>query len=44
MPMHNLIQYKDVYSRITGNLWQYRRDELALDNNNNIIGVPNDNN
>ena len=29
MPMHTLIQYKDVYSRTTGNLWQYRRDELS---------------
>ena len=27
---------------ISGSLWQYYRDEPALDNNNNIIGFPAD--
>ena len=33
MPMHNLIEYSDIYSKISGSLWQYYRDEPALDNN-----------
>ena len=37
MPMYNLIQYSDVYSKTSGSLWQYYRDEPAIDNNNNII-------
>ena len=27
MPMYNLIEYSDNYSKITGSLWQYCRDE-----------------
>ena len=27
MPMHNLIKYSDNYSKISGSLWQYYRDE-----------------
>ena len=38
MPMYNLIEYNDAYLKTSGNLWQYYRDESALDNNNNIIG------
>ena len=30
MPIYNLIQYSDNYSKISGRLWQYRRDEPAL--------------
>ena len=37
MPMYNLIEYSDIYSKTSESLWQYYRDELALDNNNNII-------
>ena len=44
MPMYNLIEYSDVYSKISGSLWQSYRDELALDNNNNIIDFPANNN
>ena len=40
MPMYNLIQYSDVYSKTSGSLWQYYRDEPAIDNNNNIIDFP----
>ena len=42
--MYNLIEYGDNYSKISGILWQYYRDEPALDNNGNIIDSPNDNN
>ena len=38
--MYNLIQYSDVYSKTSGSLWQYYRDEPAIDNNNNIIDFP----
>ena len=27
MPMHNLIEYSDNYSKTSGTLWQYNRDE-----------------
>ena len=40
MPMYNLIQYSDVYSKTSGSLWQYYRDEPAIDNNNSIIDFP----
>ena len=32
MPMHNLIQYSDNYSKTSGSLWQYCRNEP----NNNL--------
>ena len=45
MSMYNLIEYSDIYSKILGSLWQYYRDELALNNNHTIIDFPgNDNN
>ena len=28
--MYNLIEYKDNYSKISGDLWKYYRDETAL--------------
>ena len=37
MPMYNLIEYSDAYLKTSGNLWQYYRDEPALDDNRNII-------
>ena len=42
--MYNLIEYTDAYSKTTGILWQYYRDEPALDNNNNIVDFPVNNN
>ena len=30
MPMYNLIEYKDNYSKPAGNLWKYYRDKTAL--------------
>ena len=35
MPMYNLMEYSDAYSKTSGSSWQYYRDEPALDNNNN---------
>ena len=44
MPMYNLIEYSDNYSKTTGSLWQCYRDELFLDANGNIADFPADNN
>ena len=44
MPMYNLQEYSDTYSKTLGTLWQYYRQEPALDNNNYITDFPNDNN
>ena len=30
MPMYNLIEYSDNYSKISASLWRYNRDERAL--------------
>ena len=30
MPMYNLIEYSNNYSKTSGSLWQYYRDEPAL--------------
>ena len=43
MPMYNLIEYSGAYSKTSVSLWQYYRDEPALDNGN-IIDFPDDNN
>ena len=42
--MYNLIEYSDAYSKTSGSLRQYYRDDPALDNNNNIIDFPANNN
>ena len=42
--MYILTEYSKTYSKTSGNLWQYYRDEPALNNNVNIIGFPTDNN
>ena len=42
--MYNLVEYGDAYSKTSGSLWQYCRDEPALDANNNISDFPADNN
>ena len=36
MPMYNLIEYSDNYSKTSGSLWQYCKDIPAVDNNGNI--------
>ena len=40
MSMYNLIEYSDAYLKTSGGLWQYYRDELALDTNDNFIHFP----
>ena len=37
IPMHNLIQYSDNYSKTSGILWQYSRDEPVVDGNSAIF-------
>ena len=38
------MEYFDGYSKTSGSLCQYYRDEPALENNDEIIGFPADNN
>ena len=40
MPMYNLIEYSDNYSKTSGSLWQYHRDEPFLGDNSTIVDVP----
>ena len=42
MPMENLIEYSDTYSKTSGILQQFYRDEPALDDNEVIIDFPAD--
>ena len=42
MSMYNLIEYSHDYSKLSGSLWQYYRDEPALDNNGKIIDFRDD--
>ena len=37
MPMYNLIEYSDNYSKTSGRLWQYCKDIPAVNNNGDII-------
>ena len=37
MPMYNLIEYSDNYSKTSGSLWQYCKEIPATDNNGGII-------
>ena len=37
MPMYNLIEYSDNYSKTSGSLWQYCRDVPAVNNDDAII-------
>ena len=36
MPMYNLIEYSDNYSKTSGSLWQYGKEIPAVDNNGDI--------
>ena len=44
LPIYNLIEYSDAHLKTSESLWQYYRDEPALDGNDNIIDFPTDNN
>ena len=37
MPMYNLIEYSDNYSKTSGSLWQYHRDISAVNYNGEIV-------
>ena len=43
MPMYNLIEYSDNYSKTSGSLWQYCKDVPAVDNNNAMVNFTNNN-
>ena len=38
MPMYTLLEYGDNYTDSSGSLWQFKRDEQNM-NNNNIADV-----
>ena len=42
--MYNLLEYSDAYLKMSESLWQYCRDELALDGNNKSLDFPANNN
>ena len=44
MPMYNLIEYSDSYSKTSGSLWHYYRDESFLNAKGTIGDFPTDNN
>ena len=37
MPMYNLIEYSDNYSKTSGGLWQYWKEIPAVDDNGDIV-------
>ena len=37
MPMYNLIEYSDSYSKTSGSLWQYCKDIPTVNNNGDIV-------
>ena len=37
MPMYNLIEYSDDYSKTSGSLWRYCKDIPAVNDNRNIV-------
>ena len=43
MPMYNLIEYSDDYSKTSGSLWQYCKEIPAVDNNNAILNFTENN-
>ena len=43
MPMYNLIECCDNYTKTSGSLWQYCKDIPAVDNNNAIVNFAENN-
>ena len=37
MPMYNLIEYSDNYSKASGSLWQYCKEISAVNNDGDIV-------
>ena len=44
MPIYNLIEYSDNYSKTSGSLWQYCKDIPAVNNNGDIVSFIGDDN
>ena len=42
--MYNLVEYSDNYSKTSGSLWQFYRDETFINDNGAIANFPADNN
>ena len=42
MSMHNLIEYSDIYSKTSRDLWQYYRNEPFKNNNGVAIDITDD--
>ena len=40
MSMYNVIEYRNNYSKTSGSLWQYFRDELGLNNAGGPVDFP----
>ena len=36
MPMYSLIEYSENYSDTSGSLWQFKRDEVPANNNDDL--------
>ena len=43
MPIYNLIEYSDNYSKTSESLWQYCKDIPAVDNNNAVVNFSENN-
>ena len=43
MPLYNVTEYSDNYSKTSGSLWQYCEDMPAVNKNNAIVYFTNDN-
>ena len=43
MPMYNLTEYSDNYAGSSGSLYQFKRDEFPMNDNNNLLNVALDN-
>ena len=43
MPVYNLIEYSDSYPDLSGSLYQFKRDESPMNDNNNPLNVALDN-
>ena len=44
MPMYNLIELSDNFSKTCGSLWQYFKDMPAVNNNGGIVVLNGNNN
>ena len=40
MLIGNLVEYSDAYLKISQSLWQYQKDEPALNTNSEVVDLP----